>query len=253
MECIIKPVICDVFVSNSASGNPAAVVELDAWISDNELLNITKTLKQPITAFVVNDLGTYYIRWFSLSGEINLCGHGSLAAGAVMLARYSIQEINFQSQHGEVSIAKVNDGYCIVLPSWPATFPAKYEEATESISESTDLFSTRDLVVVLSSIESVKNFKPDYEKVARMKDHHALMVTAQDGDSGYVLRYFAPKIGIDEDMATGSAQCSLAPYWFARLGRERLQVNQLSQAGGYFEVEKLSEHSIKLLAKVNFQ
>ena len=70
MECIIKPVICDVFVSNSASGNPAAVVELDAWISDNELLNITKTLKQPITAFVVNDLDTYYIRWFSLSGRL---------------------------------------------------------------------------------------------------------------------------------------------------------------------------------------
>ena len=252
MECIIKPVICDVFVSNSASGNPAAVVELDAWISDNELLNITQTLKQPITAFVVNDLDTYYIRWFSLSGEINLCGHGSLAAGAVMLARYSIQEINFQSQHGEVSIAKVNDDYSIVLPSWPATFPAKYEEATESISELQMSFRSR-LSDFFVSIESVKNFKPDYEKVALMKDHHALMVTAQDGDSGYVLRYFAPKIGIDEDIATGSAQCSLAPYWFARLGRERLQVNQLSQAGGYFEVEKLSEHSIKLLAKVNFQ
>ncbi len=201
----------------------------------------------------MNDLDNYHIRWFSLSGEINLCGHGSLAAGAVMLAHYSIQEISFQSQYGQVFISRVNNSYSLTLPSWSAVFPAKHDEVTESILESIDLFSTRDLVVVLPSVESVKDFKPDYKKVARMNNHHALIVTAQDGDSGYVLRYFAPKIGIDEDIATGSAQCSLAPYWFVKLGRNRLQVNQLSHIGGYFEVERLSEHEIKLLAQVEFR
>jgi len=75
-------------------------------------------------------------------------------------------------------------------------------------------------------------------------------VTAQSSDSGYVLRYFAPKIGISEDLATGSAQCSLAPYWFEKLGKEKLTARQLSHAGGYFEVARGSESTIVLSAHV---
>ena len=84
----------------------------------------------------------------------------------------------------------------------------------------------------------------------KINDLHAVMVTAQSSDDGYVLRYFAPKIGISEDLATGSAQCSLAPYWFDKLGKDKLSVRQLSSAGGYFEVEKGANSSIVVSARV---
>ncbi|MFY2507350.1 PhzF family phenazine biosynthesis protein [Vibrio pectenicida] len=245
--------ICDVFVSNYAAGNPCGVVELEQWISDDELLKVTRDFNQPITAFVVNILGEYNIRWFALSGEINLCGHGSLAAGAVILSRYAMTEITFNSVYGKVTISKEAGLYSLILPSWNANSPPNYEEATEPFSMAIDVFSTRDLVVVLPSVKSVIDYSPDLEEIAKMDNYHALIVTSQNGESGYVLRYFAPSIGIDEDIATGSAQCSLAPYWFAKLGRDKLFVNQLSHVGGYFEVERISDEHIKVLAQVSFR
>ncbi|RSD26933.1 PhzF family phenazine biosynthesis protein [Vibrio pectenicida] len=245
--------ICDLFVSKSAAGNPCGVFELEQWLNEDELVKITRNLNQPITAFVVNTLGDYNIRWFALAGEINLCGHGSLAAGAVMLNRYMLTEITFNSVYGRVTISKQGSPYSLILPSWTANSPPNYEEATEPFSMAIDVFSTRDLVVVLPSVKSVIDYSPDLEEIAKMDNYHALIVTSQNGESGYVLRYFAPSIGIDEDIATGSAQCSLAPYWFAKLGRDNLFVNQLSHAGGYFEVERMSDEYIKVFAQVSFR
>ncbi|PSW16928.1 PhzF family phenazine biosynthesis protein [Photobacterium sanctipauli] len=84
--------------------------------------------------------------------------------------------------------------------------------------------------------------------VKSFKDHHALILTAQNGNDGYVLRYFAPSIGIDEDLATGSAQCSLAPYWLSLLSSTSLKVRQLSSEGGYFQVERKGNEHILLTA-----
>ncbi|GLT16991.1 putative isomerase [Vibrio zhanjiangensis] len=251
--CFIQLIICDVFVSNSSAGNPSGVVELEYWLCDDDLLQLARRINQPVTAFVVSLSGDFHIRWFALAGEINLCGHGSLAAGAVMLDRYFMTHITFHSQYGNVTISKEGNLYSLVLPSWSGNFPAKNESGLRLPCEFIDIFSTRDLVVVLPSVEAVISYTPNYEEISKMNHHHALMVTGQDGNSGYVLRYFAPKIGIDEDLATGSAQCSLAPYWFNKLAKERLAVNQLSHTGGYFEVERLSDQQIKLLAQVTFR
>ena len=97
------------------------------------------------------------------------------------------------------------------------------------------------------------NFQPDDERLKKLNGYHALIVTAANGKSGYVLRYFAPKIGISEDLATGSAQCSLAPYWFKKLGSDSLNVHQLSVSGGYFEVERTTESLITVCAQAKLR
>lgn len=120
----------------------------------------------------------------------------------------------------------------------------------------TDCFATRDFVVVLETSAQVQAFVPDFAALRQLQPYHALILTAPlyatDGQSlvGYVLRYFAPNIGINEDLATGSAQCSLAPYWLARTSAPRLQVQQLSAAGGYFVVEAQAQAHICVHAAV---
>jgi len=195
----------------------------------------------------------FHIRWFAMDGEINLCGHGSLGAGAAIISKYKLDKVDFSSKYGEVSVAINNGLYALILPSWTGRSCGVPSEIVDLAVDTIEAFSTRDLVLVLPSIESVMSFQPDDARFRQIDDHHALIVTAANGSNGYVLRYFAPKIGIPEDMATGSAQCSLAPYWFKKLGSESLNVYQLSSSGGYFEVRRISEDSIELLASAKLR
>lgn len=123
----------------------------------------------------------------------------------------------FSSKYGNLSIAKKSGVYTLELPSWKGETCAVPSEISDLTVDAIAAFSTRDLVLVLPSIESVRSFKPDDMRFKQLSNYHALIVTAANGENGYVLRYFAPKIGISEDLATGSAQCSLAPYWFENL------------------------------------
>ncbi|WP_241541092.1 PhzF family phenazine biosynthesis protein, partial [Vibrio vulnificus] len=112
----------------------------------------------------------------------------------------------------------------------------------------------RTLLFLCSEVSHfVLESKPDDMRFKQLSKYHALIVTAANGENGYVLRYFAPKIGISEDLATGSAQCSLAPYWFDRLDSDSLEVQQLSSSGGYFGVRRISGDSIVLLANAKLR
>ena len=215
------------------------------------MLSRTQELAQPVTSFVVESDSGFDIRWFSLEGEINLCGHGSLGAGAALISKYGVASVTLISPYGEVVITKENDRYKIILPGWNAQ-----HVASESLGFNTpvvDAFSTRDLILVLESEDAVTNFVPDFDQMNKIADFHAVIVTAQSSSDRYVLRYFAPKIGIDEDLATGSAQCSLAPYWFNKLGVTKLSARQLSTSGGYFEIEQAADASIVVSAQVKLR
>ncbi|MEZ8824629.1 PhzF family phenazine biosynthesis protein [Vibrio sp. 10N.261.55.A7] len=241
------------FGGESASGNPCGVLELDSWLSDEELQKITCEAGLPVTSFVLKINGQFHIRWFALDGEINLCGHGSLGAGAAIISKYKLDSVLFSSKYGDVSIAKKNDVYTLELPGWKGETCSVPTEISDLAAGAIEVFSTRDLVLVLPSIESVRRFEPDQMRFKQLSKYHALIVTAANGDNGYVLRYFAPKIGISEDLATGSAQCSLAPYWFDRLDSDSLHVHQLSSSGGYFGVRRISGDSIALLANAKLR
>lgn len=247
---MINKVIYDVFLGENALGNPCGVVELNHWLSDAELLKVAREIDQPVTSFIVKFGDNFSIRWFSLENEINLCGHGSLGAGAAILSTYGMDDVVLNSKHGNIVISKKNGSYTIVLPSWEAKACALPFEISELSNIAVDVFKTRDLVVVLPTVAALASYRPNYEKIIKMKKFHALIVTAQSGKDSYVLRYFAPCIGIDEDLATGSAQCSLAPYWFRKLNVNSLAARQLSISGGQFQVERKSDALIEVSALV---
>ncbi|WP_371185104.1 PhzF family phenazine biosynthesis protein [Thalassotalea maritima] len=241
------------FVGEAAAGNPCGVIELSSWPSDADLLAITRKAELPVTSFFVKSGEQFHIRWFACDGEINLCGHGSLGAGAAIMAHYALEKVVLYSKYGDVLISQQDGLYTLQLPSWrgePCSVP---KLLTPLLTDVKDTFATRDLVFVMDSLESVNKFQPDDVSLKKVKEYHALIVTAQDGNNGYVLRYFAPKIGLSEDRATGSAQCSLAPYWFEKLGVDKLSVRQLSNAGGYFEVEQTTASSITIYAQATLR
>lgn len=226
------------------------MVFLDDWISDEKLLKTVQAIDQPVTSFVVARDLHFEIRWFSMAGEINLCGHGSLAAGAALMNAHKLNEVLLLSAYGDVRVSAQDGLYQIRLPGWHAQ-PFGLTQAIKKMGLSpVDVFTTRDLVVVVRSEQEVLNFVPDVEQLKQIEDYHAFILTAKSSEDEYVLRYFAPKIGIPEDLATGSAHCSLAPYWFGKLGTDKLQARQLSNAGGYFNIENGPDESIVVSAMV---
>ncbi|EDM66211.1 hypothetical protein PE36_00945 [Moritella sp. PE36] len=237
------------FCGEQALGNPCGVVFLDEWLDSSKLLNITRSLSQPVTSFIVENALGYSIRWFSNTAEINLCGHGSLGAAAAILEKTGEERVLLQSQYGDIEITQQDSFYQMELPAWTPEFIHHGIDYQELNIDPIEVYATRDLVLVVESEQAVRDFIPNHAWFEKFADYHALIVTAQSDSYEYVLRYFAPRIGIPEDLATGSAQCSLAPFWFSKLSAHNLKVRQLSSAGGVFEVSFKDESTIRLSAQ----
>lgn len=270
--------VFEVFCSATATGNPAAVYWLTQWPDDAKLQDLAAAQPEPVTAFICVPPGVplelaVAIRWFAGRQEINLCGHGSLAAAALLFARQPQRQLvlltsrfgDLQITRSDVALAADLPVFTMILPAWPAQRPDGLSALVQSLKLSaqgcvlTDCFATRDLILVLATAAQVQAFVPDFTVLRQQDPYHAIILTAPlyapDSQSviGYVLRYFAPNIGIDEDLATGSAQCSLAPYWLERLPVPRLQVWQLSAGGGCFQVQACGPQHISLDAAVRLR
>lgn len=240
------------FSAHPTGGNPAGVVLLNAGLSSDlssaQLQQLAAQSAQPVTAFVRAVAGGYAIRWFTQAREINLCGHGTLAAAAVLFAQQpACTTLQFFSAYGDIAVTRTRGGYCLQLPSF-ALQPIAVTELPPSVTQGLTIAAAvgRDLVLELSSAAAVRAYQPDFEAM-RQLPWHAVLVTARSDTvpttepAGYLLRYFAPGIGIDEDPATGSAHCSLLPYWQAKMPQpdQRWQATQCSSAGGEFALQGL--------------
>jgi len=160
------------------------------------------------------------------------------------------KRVTLCSRYGPVTIEKDASRYHLELPSWKRNDCSVAKEQLGLTLEPLDIFSTRDLVVVLESKRAVKDYKPNFKKIRELNQFHAVILTAQSSVDSYVLRYFAPSIGILEDIATGSAHCSIVPYWFDTLQQDTLTAWQLSKQGGLFELAKRDQSKIILTSLV---
>lgn len=240
------------FSAIPTGGNPAGVVQLTAGLgcqlSTAQLQQLAAQSAQPVTAFVWAVAGGYQIRWFTTAQEINLCGHGTLAAAAVLFAQQPAgATLQFFSAYGDIAVTSTSGGYCLQLPCF-ALQPMPVAELPPSVSQGLTIAAAvgRDLVLELHSAAAVRAYQPDFQAM-RQLPWHAVLVTALAETATtaeppcYLLRYFAPAIGIDEDPATGSAHCSLLPYWQAKLPQpdQRWQAMQCSSSGGEFVLQGL--------------
>ncbi len=227
----------DAFTSELFAGNPAGVCILPAFLPDSTLQKIAAENRHSETAFVVPRAdGDFDLRWFTPIVEDDLCGHATLASAYVLaLRKHEVWPVRFHTCSGILSVARNQDGFQMDFPARP---PQRCDTPVELLPalglKEAVVMKSRDYLVVVDQAEQVRALSPDFAALAKVDTGiGGTIVTAPgEGDVDYVCRLFAPLVGIDEDPATGSIHCTLAPYWATRLGKETLRAQQLSARGG---------------------
>jgi PhzF family phenazine biosynthesis protein len=222
----------DAFTSELFAGNPAGVCILSAFLPDSIMQKIAAENQHSETAFVVPRAdGDFDLRWFTPKVEDDLCGHATLASAYVLaLRKHNVWPVRFHTCSGTLTVAQDRDSFEMDFPArppQPCETPVELLPALgfETLGLKTPLvMKSRDYLVVVDHAEQVRALSPDFAALAKVDTGiGGTIVTAPgEGDVDYVCRLFAPLVGINEDPATGSIHCTLAPYWAGRLGKGRL-------------------------------
>jgi PhzF family phenazine biosynthesis protein len=232
----------DAFTNDLFRGNPAAVCPLREWLPDAMLQTIAAENNLSETAFIVGAKGQYDIRWLTPTMEVDLCGHATLASAFVVFERLEprLTEVQFASRSGQLHVVKTGDRYVLDFPSRPPEMSAATPEIIAALGNApAEVGLSRDILAVFTSENEIRDLRPDLALVKKLG--RAVIVTAPGSECDFVSRFFAPVFGIDEDPVTGSAHCTLVPYWARRLGRRRLHARQLSPRGGELFCEDRGE------------
>src|SRR3954451_9795649 len=244
----------DSFTSELFAGNPAGVCILDAFLPDDIMQKIAAENRHSETAFVVPRAdGDFDLRWFTPTVEDDLCGHATLASAYVLaLRKHNAWPVRFHTCSGLLTVAQQQDGFVMDFPARPPQLCEVPVELLPALGLKAALvLKSRDYLVVVDHAEQVRMVRPDIAALAKldMGNGGAIVTAPGDGDVDYVCRLFAPGEGIDEDPATGSIHCTLAPYWAGRLGKETLRAQQLSARGGYMQ-STIAGDRVKITGKV---
>lgn len=233
----------DAFASEVFRGNPAAVVPLNQWLPDPQMQAIAAENNLAETAFFVPIADGYHLRWFTPFQEVPLCGHATLASAFVVFTEINagLEAMRFQTLSGLLTVRRSGDKLQMDFPQYalapveaPSALLAGLRLPPRAVFKTLAHASQapeRDYYAVYDTEAEVRALAPDFEALRRL-DLLGVIVTAPGEKSDFVSRYFGPRLGIPEDPVTGSAHCALAPYWAARLGRQTLQAQQVSQRGG---------------------
>ena len=232
----------DAFTGELFAGNPAGVCILSAFLADSIMQKIAAENRHSETAFVVPRAdGDFDLRWFTPKVEDDLCGHATLASAYVLaLRKHNVWPVRFHTRSGMLTVAKGQKSKNNE-DSFEMDFPAKPPQPCETPVDllpalglkAALVMKSRDYLVVVDQAEQVRALSPDTAALAKLDAGRGTIVTAPgDGDVDYVCRMFLPSVGIDEDPATGSIHCTLAPYWAGRLGKGTFRAQQLSARGG---------------------
>jgi PhzF family phenazine biosynthesis protein len=234
--------IVDAFTSRLFHGNPAGVCPLEAWPPDATLQAIAAENNLAETAFFVRDgAGRYSLRWFTPVLEMDLCGHATLASAWIVLTALDppLKRVVFSSRSGDLAVDRgTADGSEVLVLDFPSR-PGERQGVDIAVSQALglrcrELYAARDYLAVYASEEEVRSLKPDMAMLAKL-DRFGVIATAPGAPGSgvdFVSRFFAPKAGVPEDPVTGSAHCTLIPYWSGRLGVSDLRARQVSARGG---------------------
>lgn len=229
----------DAFTHRVGQGNPAAVVPLEHWIEDAMMQRIAFENGLSETAFLVRTgEARYHLRWFTPTVEVDLCGHATLASGFLLLQEFglSAKAITFDSRSGPLVVTRrADDRIELDFPSRPtigATEPSDVLVRGLGRAPKSVLSAPGRWLCVYAKAGDVSGLRPDHGLLAQVQPGRIIVTAPGDGDCDFVSRCFAPDAGIPEDPVTGSAHCTLLPYWAAQLGRNSLHARQVSARGG---------------------
>ncbi len=232
----------DAFAEAPFTGNPAAVVPLTEWLDDALLQAIAAENNLSETAFYcLREPGRYELRWFTPTTEVDLCGHATLASGhAILSSEPSLDEVAFDTRSGRLLVRRTSEGCAVALPSIPpfeAEVPpaviAALGRAPVEVLGIRDVHHAKYYLARFAMPSDVTELDPDVRALGFLRTN--VVATAEAGpedDVDFVSRFFGPASGVDEDPVTGSAHCTLAPFWSERLGRNQVVGFQRSARGG---------------------
>ena len=232
----------DAFTNKLFHGNPAAIIPLEEWLSEEMMQQIAMENNLAETAFFAPSSKEgidYDIRWFTPAIEINLCGHATLGSAWVIFNKldYKKEQINFSCKSGKLSVDRRGDVIQMDFPSWK---PERFDEYPEElltalgIKEVVGVYKYRDVLIELENEDAVKKCSPNFSLLK--ETGYKVIITAPGTDNvDFVSRFFAPSAGIDEDPVTGSAHSQLIPFWAEKLNKKKMFARQLSQRGGDVE------------------
>ena len=234
--------IIDAFADHVFRGNPAAVVPLRDFLPDALMQSIAAENNLSETAFVVAHGEELRLRWFTPTGEVELCGHATLATAFVLLQSGIPAPWRFHTRSGRLTVTYDGTRLVMDFPAWKATqVPAPPGLAEALGATPREVHCARDWIAVFDTPASVIALRPDHARIAALPGERVI-VTAQGGDDADITsRYFAAKLGINEDPVTGAAHTQLVPFWAARLNRTRLVCRQASARGGTLWCEFLGD------------
>ncbi|HEX8400073.1 MAG TPA: PhzF family phenazine biosynthesis protein [Allosphingosinicella sp.] len=238
----------DAFADRAFSGNPAAVIPLDAWLPDDTLQAIAEENNLSETAFTVPAGGDadYQLRWFTPTTEVALCGHATLASGHHLMDG---PEIRFRTrQAGILVVRRDGDALTLDLPVTrvaPEPYPALLDALGLGKSEVFQSVSGAEAtaIILVEDEAAVRACAPDM-RALRGIELMAIVTARGQGETDVVSRVFVPAWGVDEDPVTGSAHAALAPFWAERIGRDRFTAWQASKRGGRIDCRLAGDRAI---------
>jgi len=239
----------DAFTSSLFHGNPAAICPLDEWLPDTVLQSIAAENNLAETAYYVRTGqgadARIELRWFTPAVEVDLCGHATLATAFVMFTLRGEEQgsrIVFHTRSGELAVERDGDLLSLDFPARPPSECDVHPELVAALrKEPESILAARDYLCVYRTEQELVALAPNMEKLAQV-DRFAVIITAPgSGECDFVSRFFAPAKGIPEDPVTGSAHCTLIPYWSKRLGKRRMFARQRSPRGGELWCEDRGE------------
>jgi predicted PhzF superfamily epimerase YddE/YHI9 len=232
----------DAFTSGPFGGNPAAVCILDAKRDREWMQMVAREMNLPATTFIHETRTARELSWFAPRAELELCGHGTLAAVHVLHETGGLtpgEPAAFETRNGRLS-ADWRDGWIELdfpaMPDEPAPPPPGLAEALRTTPKYVGR-SRFDYLVELENEDAVRGLQPDLQCLRSIRTRGVIVTSRASGpDADFVSRFFAPSVGIDEDHVTGSAHCCLTPFWSRRLGRTDFVARQVSPRGGILKV-----------------
>ena len=228
--------IIHAFTDKLFGGNPACVVALQEWLPDHRLQQIAKENNLPETAFFIPQGEGFELRWFTPEIEMDLCGHATLATAHALKAalQYPGEKIVFSSKSGQLEVSEANGLYTLNFPSRkpePSGLPKIISQSLSRLPSA--VLKARDYVLVYESEEDVRDIRINRQIIDQINiDPGGVIITAPGRQSDFVSRFFTPQASHFEDPVTGSAHCSLIPYWADQLGKKEMKALQLSERGG---------------------